>query len=236
MRFVKGRTSFSVPLLCAAVFAVCTGTPLHAQADEEPKVAEEGLPHLIDLALLGHYERVTEPHKAHSLADVGAFDLRSRVYLGRSIAYCAGLDGQVGGSDEGFVYGATAYLAGLGLRWGDASVVSLCGGAGIDRYGTAAPLAARFPADLSVAFDAGPLRPILWLRPAWLAATDRRKGSSISFVDELEAGLAVRFARQHRYWAHLTGGGGLAVGISYRELFDTRAVGAYFGFEFAGGQ
>jgi hypothetical protein len=233
MRAVKGRY---VGAALLAMSVVSSARSARADEGEAPKVADEGLPHLIDLALLGHYERVTEPHKAHSLADVGAFDLRSRVYLGRTLSYCAGLDGQVGGSDEGFVYGATAYLAGLGLRWGDSSVVSLCGGAGIDRYGTAVPLAARFPADLSVAFDAGPLRPILWLRPAWLAATDRRKGSSISFVDELEAGLAVRLARQHRYWAHLTGGGGLAIGVSYRELFDTRAIGAYFGFEFAGGQ
>jgi hypothetical protein len=234
MRSVKGiRTG-------ALLFVAMLGGPVTeriARADDAKPdgVRGEGLSNLIDLALLGQYQRVAIPRKAGGVRDIGTFDLRSRVYLGKTIAHCSGLDGQVGGSDEGFTYGVTGYPVGAGLRWGDGNVVSLCGGAGLDRTGTAVPVAARFPADLSVAFNLGPVRPILWVRPAWLAATKRRDGASLSFIDELESGVLVRLAPQHRYWASLTGGGGLALGVSYRELMDTRSVGAYVGFEFAGG-
>jgi hypothetical protein len=197
----------------------------------------EGLSHLLDVAMLGQYSRVADPDAAGGLRDVGVFALRSRFYLWRTVSHCAGLDGEVGASNEGFVYGVTGYLVGLGVRWGAGNVISLCGGVGVDRYGSAVPVAAKFPADLSAAFDLGPIRPILWLRPSWISGSDARQdGATPSFVDELEMGLLVRLSKQHRYWSHTSAGGGLALGVSYRELMDTHAISAMLGFDFAGEQ
>lgn len=227
----------SLSCLLASWLLATTAAAAETGPEAKPEdLPGEGMPHLIDLALLGQYQRVAMPRKANDLRSIGTFDLRSRGYLGRTISHCFGLDGQIGGSDEGFTYGAVLYPIGLGYRWGNANVLSLCGGGGLDRVGTAVPLAARFPADLSVAFELGPVRPILWVRPSWLAAKRRRDGSAISFIDELEAGVLVRFAPQHRYWARLTAGGGFTIGVNYRELMDTRSVGGTVGFEFAGGK
>jgi hypothetical protein len=198
------------------------------------ELQKEGVSNLLELALMGQYVRVVD-HAPAGLRDITTFDLRSRLHIGRTPSYCVGLDGQVGGSDEGVVYGLTGYLAGIGARWGAGNVVSLCGGGGFDRVGSVAPLAAKFPAELSIAVDLGPVRPRLWLRPSWSAGEDaRRKTASADFVDQIEAGLVVRLTKQHRYWSRTTAGGGLAIGVAYRELAQTRAVGFFIGFDFAG--
>jgi len=204
----------------------------YASPDELPP---DGVSHLMDVATLGAYARVADPDDAGGLRDVGTFALRSRIYLGRAPNYCAGLDGEIGASNSGLAYGVTGYLVGLGARWDAGNVISLCGGAGLNRYGSAVPLAARFPAELSLALALGPIRPIVWLTPAWTSGSDaRKKGASPSFVDELEAGILIRFVEQHRYWSRVSAGGGFALGFSYREFMDTRAFVGLVGFEFAG--
>jgi hypothetical protein len=46
----------------------------------------------------------------------------------------------------------------------------------------------------------------------------------------------VRLSPQHRYWAELNAGGGLALGVTYRELLGTRYVGLAIGFDLVGAQ
>jgi hypothetical protein len=116
-------------------------------------------------------------------------------------------------------------------------VISLCAGVGVEAAGDALPLAARFPAELSVAMSLGPVRPVLWARPAWVAGSAARQdGATISFVDELDLGVMVRLSRQHRYWADVSAGGGLALGVAYRELLGTRALLATVGVDLVGAQ
>jgi len=205
-----------------------------AEYANESELPPEGMPHVLDVATAGQYSRVLSPDHVSGLTNLGAFDLRTRLDLGRTLTYAAGLDGEIGGSDRGFVYGATLYPVGVGARWG-ASTLALRGGIGFDGVADAVPLAMRVPAELSVAVSLGPVRPILWASPAWVAGADsRRHGSSISAVDELELGLLLRLSPEHRYWADLRAGGGLALGFVYRELMGTRVVSAVLGFDFVG--
>jgi hypothetical protein len=235
----QGQTvivSLALAALAVAAPSLAAAEPRAAYA-AQGELPDEGVPHLLDVATLGEYGRVTDPAKARGLRHLGTFALRSRLHVGRTLSYCAGLDGAVGGSDEGLVYGVTGYLAGLSMRWGNGNVLSLCGGAGVDRFGSAIPVALRIPADLSVAIALGPVRPILWVRPAWVPGSDvRQSGAAVGIIDELETGLLLRLSQQRRYWSHTTAGGGLAVGVSYRQLMGTHMVGATLGFSFAGGQ
>lgn len=214
----------------ALLFVLAAPTAAHASPEDLPG---DGLPHLLDVAFLGQFARGygTDP----AVRRMGTFDVRTRAHLGRAPSYCLGVDGRIGGSTDGVVYGATAYPVGFGARWGAGNVVSLCGGAGFDRTGDGVPLAAVFPAELSLAIDLGVVRPLLWVRPAWSAGEAvRREGTFISFVDELDIGLVVRLSRQHRYWSTVSAGGGLSIGVTYRELMDTRMIGVVLGFAFAG--
>jgi hypothetical protein len=228
------RTSAVLVSLSIAAVPRAASAQRAAYATPE-ELPPEGTSHLLDVATLGRYTRTIDEAKAGGLSNTFDFALRSRLYVGRSVSYCVGLDGEIGGSNAGFVYGVTGYLAGLGTRWGAGNVLSLCGGAGLDRVGSAVPLAAKFPAELSMGVSLGPVRPVLWVRPWWVAGSDaRREGATPSFVDELDLGMLVRFSPQHRYWMQTSGGGGFAMGINYRELMGTYAITASVGFAFAG--
>jgi hypothetical protein len=198
----------------------------------------EGPAHVLDVAVLAQAVAASEPEQAGGVAGVASLALGGRLLLGRGAGYCLGLDGELGGSDEGLRYGATGYAAGLGARWGEAGRIALCGGAGLDGVTGAVPLAARFPVELSLALDAGPLRLSPWARAAWTAGDEARQDgvSWLSAVDEVEAGLLVRFARQRRYWSTASSGGGFAAGLVYRELMDTRWFGLVLGLELTGAQ
>jgi hypothetical protein len=226
---------------CVVVFGVAIAlSSRHASAQRAEyatpaDLRPEGVSHLLDLATLGRYTRTIDDTKAGGLSNTFDFALRSRLFVGRTVSYCAGVDGEIGGSNPGFAYGVTGYLAGVGTRWGAGNVLSLCGGVGFDRVGSAVPLAAKFPAELSIAVNLGPIRPVLWVRPWWVAGSDaRREGATPSFVDELDLGVLVRLSPQHRYWMQTSGGGGLAVGVNVRELLGTHAITASIGFAFAG--
>jgi hypothetical protein len=198
---------------------------------------EEGTSHLFTLAMVGSYARAVDGAALGGVENVATFGLRTRLLAFRPVAYCAGLDAEIGGSDEGAAYAATAYAAGLGARWGAGNAIALCGGAGVDGAGGAIPVGARFPAELSAGFGLGPIRPTLWLRPAWVAgASARREGTDLDFIDELEAGLSVRIGRQRRYWSEMSAGGGPVVGATYRGLMGTHMIGGFIGIELGGEQ
>ncbi len=203
---------------------------------EPAELSAEGLSHLLTASVRGSYGRVITPDKARGLANMAAFELSSRLHLFRPVSYCLGFDGTIGGSEGGLVYGATAFVLGLGVRWGNGNVISLCGGAGFDGVGlTTLAVVARFPAELSAGLSIGPIRPKLWVRPLWLLGREaRRHGSDLDFLDELELGLSIRIARQHRYWAHMSAGGGPVIGVTYRQFMRTAVVGGFIGIDFGG--
>jgi hypothetical protein len=199
---------------------------------------EEDPGQLLDVAVLGQYAHVAEAERTGGVSDLAGLALRSRVLVGRPLAWCAGVDGEIGGSNDGLAYGLTGYLLGAGARLGGAGWISLCGGAGFDGVAGGVPLAARFPAELSIGIPAGPVRMVPWARAVWTAGDSaRRDGVSwTSAVDEVEAGLLVRFGREHRYWTTTSAGGGLALGVVYRELMDTSSIGFVIGLDLGGAQ
>lgn len=229
------------PALALAALVALHPRPAAAQRAAYARPDElrpEALPHVLDFSLQARYARVLDPDRAAGLANLGGFALRARALLGRSVGYAVGLDGEVGGSDTGAVYELTAHLLGVGLRWGAAGVVALHGGVGFDGVVDSVPLAARFPVQLMVACDLGPLRLHAWAGAAFVAGADaRRNGSSwLPLGDEVDAGLLVRLGRQHRYWARTSGGGGPGLGVTYREFMGTRSVGVVLALDLTGAQ
>jgi hypothetical protein len=202
---------------------------------------KEGLPHQLDVSMLSKYAHVFDaptPTKPLPLANQGSFVLRNRLALGRNPHYCLGLDGEIGGSNAGIVYGASAYVAGTGLRWNNGNLIAICGGVGVDGVKNAVPFAVRYPAELRTELSMGPIRTTLWARTWWLAnPKERQEGSStLSFVDEMDAGLLFRFGKQHRYWSRVNAGGGLAIGVLYREFMGARSLGVVLGLNLSGAQ
>src|SRR5262245_21864348 len=131
--FVQARIlGFSGMLVVAA-------TPLGAAAqradyvtpEELERTHGEGVPHAVSVSMLGRYAHIADEAKARGLRDAGDFALRTRAFVGRGLVYAAGLDGEVGGSNAGFTFGATAYLGGLGFRFGGGNVIALTGGVGL---------------------------------------------------------------------------------------------------------
>ena len=229
--------------LVTAALALATFAPAIAHAEPRAEYVtpenapKDGIPHVLDVSLLGQYARVPDDRPA-GLKNLGSFVTRTRLGIGKKITYCAGLDSEIGGSTRGLVYGVTGYLTGLGLRWGDGNTLSLCGGVGYDGVLHAVPHAVRIPVELSTAVSLGPIRPILYLRPSWLTGGGRADlpGAPSGVGKELEAGLVVRLARQHHYWSTANAGGGLAVGVAYRELMDTRSIAFSIGVNLVGAQ
>jgi hypothetical protein len=232
----------------ALLLALSCG-PRLAQADDGPRasyatpedLAPEGLPHELEISMGAQVTHVLQrpaPDPLNGLGNIAAFALKNRVLVGTTLAYSGGLDAYVGGSDTGAAYGATLYPVGLGVRGGPGTFVALSGGVGVDRVVGSVPAGALFPADLSLGFPLGPLRPILWARATWVAdAPERRHGSpSISAVDELETGLAIRFGKQQRYWLDLNAGGGPSIGAFYREFMGARAIGLLVSLDLSAGK
>ncbi len=219
----------------AALAAPLTASAQRAAYATVDELPTEGLPHLADVSLGLRYQRTLSPDAA-PLTNAVTFGVRTRALLGRSVGYCVGLDGDVGGSDAGFTWGVTGWLLGAGARWGAGNGASLCGGAGLGATGSAVPFAGRFPVELSVAQSLGPVRVNVWASVAWTVGDDlRRNGSpSLSFADEAEAGVRVRFGRQHHYWSTTNAGGGPSLAVVYREFMGARAIGVVLGIDLTG--
>lgn len=229
---------------CVAISIAMVGVATPARAVDAPAVAADraayateaelggdGLPHTFSVATLGRYGR------GENDANIVDFVSRSRACLGSTLGYCIAFDGNIGGSSAGLVYGVAISPVGFGLRWGPGNIVTVTGGLGYDRLGDAVPGALFVPAELSIGVALGPLRPVAWVRPQWIASEEaRRKGSNLGFVDELDLGLLVRLSPQHRYWSTTFAGGGLALGVGYREFMGTFMVTGLVGIALDGGK
>ncbi len=228
-----------LPLAAAAAAALLWPAAALAQRaayEQPPDLAPEGISHLLDVSVQGRYARVFDPARVGGFGNSGAFALRYRLVLGRTVGYAGGLDGEIGGSENGAVYGVTAHLLGVGARWGLGNVVALHGGAGFDGVVGSVPLAARFPAQVMVGWSLGPVRVSAHAGLAFVVGADvRRDGSSwLPLGDEFEAGLLVRAGRQRPYWGTVNAGGGPALGVLYREFMGTRSLGVVLALDLTG--
>lgn len=224
---------------CALALAAFAAPSIAAAQRAEyarPDELRGELPHHLDVSLRLGYTRVVESGRAGSFANAGAFSLRTRALVGRTVAWCGGLDGEVGGADAGFAYGVTAYLLGGGVRWGRGNALCLTGGAGLGAVGDAVPFAGRFPVELSVTQQLGPVRLLAWAHAAWVLGDDRRRDGSttLPFADEAEVGISVRLGKQHQYWSSTSAGAGPSLGVVYREFMGARAVGVVLGLDLTG--
>jgi hypothetical protein len=166
-----------------------------------------------------------------------AFDLGTRAILGKKLGLCVGFDGSAGGSSHGVSYDAEAYLAGVALRIGDASFVSVCGGAGLGGWGGVLPFGWEFPLEARAELQAGPVRVKLWGKARWVAGADARSegSSAISFADEMSVGLSLGVGRVTHYWASTNAGHGYTLGLQYQEFLRTEMISATLGISFWGG-
>lgn len=205
----------------------------YATVDELPR---EPVGLSLDVSMGARYQRVLDAGRIGNLQNIGEFALRTRVMVGSLVSYTAGLDASIGGGEAGVAANASAQLAGIAVRYGDASALALSGGVGVSAVGDAVPLAVMVPAELRWTQSAGPLRLALWTRWSWAFANDRRKhgSSTLSFVDEAEVGLSLRLGRQQRYWGAYSGGAGPALGVLYRETMGARVLGFELSFDLAG--
>ena len=205
----------------------------YVRPDELPR---EGVSHQLDLSTRLGYARVLDPARVGGMTNQGAFSLRLRALVGRTVAWTGGLDAEVGGAETGVIYGATLHALGLAARWGRGSYVSLSGGAGLSGAPGAVPFAFRFPAELSVAVSLGPVRLGAWASVAWTPTEDARaKGSpTLSLVDECEAGVSLRIGRQRRFWGTVNAGRGPSINVAYREFMGARSLGVMIGFDLSG--
>lgn len=226
--------------LFAVTFAL-TAAPSIARAQRAPyarpdELAPEGLSHQLDLSMRLGYARVLDPQRVGGMTNQGTFSLRTRALVGRRVAWCGGLDGELGGAETGLVYGVALHALGLAGRWGRGNVVALSGGAGVSGASGAIPFALRLPAELSVALSLGPVRLSAWAGLAWTPLEDARMKSSswLTIADEVDAGLSLRIGRQRPYWNTVSAGAGPSIGVAYREFMGTRSLGVTLGFDLSG--
>jgi hypothetical protein len=164
--------------------------------------------------------------------------LRSRHMFGRSLAWCTGFDGAIGGADSGVAYEAEIYPAGVALALGDEQYASICSGAGLSGISGSLPFAFQFPVELATELQLGPVRVIAWARVRWIAGEEGRQDGAdlIDFADEIDALVGLRFGRNARFWDRVTAGHGAFVGVHYRELGGAQFAGVTLGLSLWGGR
>jgi hypothetical protein len=142
--------------------------------------------------------------------------VRNHLFLGSSVRYCLGVDGEIGGTSTGVVYDAELYLAGVAVPLGGGSDVGICAGAGLGGIGGAVPFGWQFPVEAGAEVQAGPVRLVGWAKVAWIAGADARKdGSDVPLGDEFAAGAGIRVGKNTRYWDGVTAGPGVYVGATF---------------------
>lgn len=226
------------PLLLGAALSLAPTLARAQRAEyaQPSEVMREGLRHVVDLSLGGEFLGAIHTPLFNPLDTAGGFYLRSRNLLGGTGAYCVGADADLLGGSGGFGYRVQGYLAGAGLRWGEANFASLCGGVGVSRIGSAVPTGGRIPVELRVAQNLGPVRLNLWANAGWIFGSDFRQNGSgtFKFTDEFELGLSVRFARQRHYWSTYSAGGGVSFGVMYREFMQAQTLSFTLGIDLTG--
>jgi hypothetical protein len=186
-----------------------------------------------ELTAVTHVDDASKPRTIDQLALAG-FRLHGFGGSSANIGYHIGLDllaGATVGRHGGFAYELGFLPAGVAVRFGRSSWLTL--GTGIVASGATGALddAIALPLDLDLELDAGRLRLIAWGRASWVAgAPGRHDGApAIAFADELDAMVGVRIGHHYEDYDSPTGNG-TYVGVAYKELVGTRFLGLTFGY------
>lgn len=157
---------------------------------------------------------------------------------GKYLAYHAGLDLAAGATihDGGFAYDVSLFPVGGALRLGASGFLAV--GLGIGANGATGTLddALTFPVDVTFEVGGGAVRLLAHGRGTFLFNADNRQGGAptLGGFDELEGMAGVRIGKSKDQFG-FTSSTGYFVGVSYRELMDTRMVGLVIGYSIAGG-
>jgi hypothetical protein len=170
--------------------------------------------------------------KAQDLVLAG-FRIHAFAGLSSTIGFHIGVDLAAGGSFNpgGFAYDVALFPAGISVRFGRTSVVTL--GAGVGASGATGSLddAVTMPLELNAELGSGRVRLLARARTSHVAGADSRQSAapSVPFADELDVTVGLRVGRH--YEEHGTpSGNGYFLGVSYRELAGTRFVGLVIGY------
>ena len=216
-----------------------TGGPAAPFAAARPTAEDERLApapwHPSESLHLGAAAQTVSSDAGGELDGTVALAVRSRLFLGRPVAYCVGGDGAIGASDTGLVYEAELYPVGAGLRLGDRGVACLAAGAGLGGIVDAIPFGWQIPVEAWFDLGLGPVRVGAWLEATTVLDADlRQDGSDIDGVDEISAGLALRLGGDTRYWARTTAGHGPFLAATFRQAMGADFIGLSLGMHFWG--
>jgi esterase/lipase len=222
----------------AWVSAHAGGPPFAAPA--APDLGEPRHPST-SVRIAAHYRNASDDREGGSSVNAFTIDTRNRLFIDLfhpSVPYCLGLDGSIGAGAEGIVAAVDLHAVGVGVPFGDGSLVSLCGGAGFSKIGDAVPFAWRFPIDAALDLQLGPVRLLATAQIAWSVGDEERNeigSETLEPVDELAFGLGVRWGANHRYWSTTNAGAGPYLGVTVHEIGGGRFIGVVLGLDIWGG-
>lgn len=173
---------------------------------------------------------MTAPGAAEPPRELALWTARLHGFVGgKTFAFHLGLDLGAGGSIRGggFAYDVSLFPFGFAVRFFETSFITF--GAGIGASGATGTLddAATMPLELRFELGRG-IRLLGRARATFVAASKAREGGA-AFADELEAMLALRLGTGYDEYGFPTGNG-YFIGATYRELMDTKFVGAVIGY------
>ena len=193
-----------------------------------------------ELTLVSHVEDPMSPetgvHPPRTIDQLGLAGFRLHGFAGWSetTGYHIGLDlgfGATLGRHGGFAYEVGFLPAGVAVRLGTSSWLTL--GTGIVASGATGAVddAVVLPLDVDLELDANRVRLIAWGRAGWTAGSPQRHDGapSLPFADELEAMVGLRLGHHYNDYGFPTGNGGY-VGVAYKEMFGTKFVGLTLGY------
>ncbi|MBV8759280.1 MAG: hypothetical protein JO257_18480 [Deltaproteobacteria bacterium] len=151
---------------------------------------------------------------------------------GKTIGLHGGIDLAAGSTlrGAGFAYDVALLPLGIAVRFGRSSFVAL--GTGVGAMGAVGTLDDAVTLPVEATLEAGKgIRVLARARASYVAgAAGRHDGArNVPFADELDAMLALRIGHHYEDYGYPSGNG-YFVGVAYRELLDSRWIGATIGY------
>ena len=151
---------------------------------------------------------------------------------GNTIGLHAGIDLAAGSTlrGGGFAYDVALLPVGIAVRFGRSGFLAL--GTGVGAMGAIGTLDDAVTLPVEATLEAGKgIRVLARARTSWVAgAAGRHDGArDVPFADELDAMLALRIGHHYEDYGYPSGNG-YFVGVAYRELLDSRWIGATIGY------
>ena len=151
---------------------------------------------------------------------------------GKTIGLHAGIDLAAGSTlrGAGFAYDVALLPIGVAVRFGRSSFLAL--GTGVGAMGAIGTIDDAVTLPVEATLEAGQgIRVLARARASYVAGADGRHDGArdLPFADELDAMLALRIGRHYEDYGYPSGNG-YFVGVAYRELLDSRWIGATIGY------